>query len=105
VGKFTDWVESIKSDITDGVAGSVRFVHKALGIKASDAQIEKALARAQQAMRDVEAILVEAIDEIPGVPRIAAKGLAAGVGLGLQMAIAAAAEGAKTANDAADGTD
>lgn len=101
MGTFTDWVESLKSDITDGVAGSVRFVHKKLGIKASDEKIDRAMKRAQQAVRDVEAILVEAIDEIPGVPRIAAKGLAAGVGLGLQMAIAAAAEGAKTANDAA----
>lgn len=99
MGKFTTWVKGVRNTITEGVAGSVRFGLETFGVAPSDTAIDRASFKVSAAVDKVEMLLTDAIDEIPGVPRIVASLLAAQLGAGLQAAIAAAAEGAKMAND------
>lgn len=98
MGKFTTWITTGLAAATDVVGDSVRLAKKTFGVAPSDAEIELAASKVQQAVQKVEAVIAEALDEIPGVPRFVAKLAAQGVAQILMAAVASAAEAAKDAN-------
>lgn len=80
------------------LGASVGFLRKTMGATVTDAQVDGAVKKADELTDRLEALLVEYIDDIPGVPNILAK-LAAEQALRvIDAAIAGAGEAVKARN-------
>jgi hypothetical protein len=98
MGKFTSWASGLVDSVTDVVGDSVRLAKKTFGAAPTDAQADAAALKVQGVVKNVETLIAEAIDEIPGVPRVVAKFAAAAVASILMSAVAGATEAVKENN-------
>lgn len=80
------------------LGGSVAFIKRQFNVTVTDDQVDALEAKARQVSDQIEAILADYIDDIPGVPTIVAT-LAASLAMkAVDAAIAGAGEAVKAKN-------
>lgn len=95
---WKDYVTTAALKAANALGDSVAFIKRKTGLAVSDAQVDDLQAKARAASDQIEAVLVELIDDIPGVPNIVAKIAAHAAMQALDAAIAAAGESVKAHN-------
>lgn len=95
---WKSYVATAAAKAADVLGDSIAFIKRKAGVTVSDEKVDELQAKARIAAEQIEAALVELIDDIPGVPNIVAKIAAHAAMQAVDAAIAAAGESIKANN-------